>query len=197
MIVEIHGLELFGHHGVGEDERERRPGLPLRRELELGERGARTRSRRRVDYRAVARRVRELSDARPYKLLESLAAAVADESAARFAVEAVTVRVRKPASRGRNGRRLPLRGRGRLDVQLVARVPDAVGPEARRRSRRRRTRDRSAARHGPVPRRRDRVPLRRSLLGDGARRRASRRVGDPRTLLALTVTSRCAGTQTR
>ena len=49
-----------------------------------------------VDYRAVAACVREVSDAASYRLIETLASAVADELAARFAAERVTVRVRKP-----------------------------------------------------------------------------------------------------
>ena len=40
--------------------------------------------------------VREVSDAKNYKLIESLAAAAADDIASRFDVESVTVRVRKP-----------------------------------------------------------------------------------------------------
>jgi dihydroneopterin aldolase len=40
--------------------------------------------------------VQEVSDARAYHLLEALATAVADELMARFPVERVTVRVRKP-----------------------------------------------------------------------------------------------------
>jgi dihydroneopterin aldolase len=40
--------------------------------------------------------VRELSDARSYKLLESLALTAAEAIVARVAVDAATVRVRKP-----------------------------------------------------------------------------------------------------
>ena len=49
-----------------------------------------------LDYRAVRDAVRDVSDAKNYKLIESLAAAVADDVASRFDVESVTVRVRKP-----------------------------------------------------------------------------------------------------
>jgi dihydroneopterin aldolase len=49
-----------------------------------------------VDYRAVRDTVRELSDARSYNLLESLAAAVAEAIVARFDVDSAIVRVRKP-----------------------------------------------------------------------------------------------------
>jgi dihydroneopterin aldolase len=95
VIVEIHGLEVFGHHGVGDDER--RAGqtflfdvtveVPEPHEDELEST---------LDYRAIRDSVREVSDARSYKLLESLAAASADAIVTRFAVDAVTVRVRKP-----------------------------------------------------------------------------------------------------
>jgi dihydroneopterin aldolase len=50
-----------------------------------------------VDYRAVAACVREVSDAREYRLLEVLAAAVADELKERFPTATrVRVQVRKP-----------------------------------------------------------------------------------------------------
>jgi dihydroneopterin aldolase len=49
-----------------------------------------------VDYRAVRDLVRELSDGRSYKILESLAQAAVEAIVARFAVDAATVRVRKP-----------------------------------------------------------------------------------------------------
>ncbi len=95
MIVEIHGLEVFGHHGAGEEERRRGQPflfdvtleLPEPREDELDAT---------LDYRAVRDAVRAVSDAKNYKLIESLAAAAADDIASRFAVESVTVRVRKP-----------------------------------------------------------------------------------------------------
>ena len=49
-----------------------------------------------VDYRAVAACVRDVSDAREYRLIEVLASSVANELAERFATERVRVRVRKP-----------------------------------------------------------------------------------------------------
>jgi dihydroneopterin aldolase len=96
VIVEIHGLEIVGRHGVGEAER--RDGQPFLFDvtLEVAEPdedaiGAT------VDYRAVRDTLRALSDARSYRLLETLAGAAADAIVAAFAVESVTVRVRKPA----------------------------------------------------------------------------------------------------
>jgi 7,8-dihydroneopterin aldolase/epimerase/oxygenase len=94
MIVELVGLEVFGRHGVDDDEREHGRTFFYDVALEVprpdgDELGAT------VDYRAVAAAVRDVSDARSYKLIESLAAAVADELARRFRVPA-RVTVRKP-----------------------------------------------------------------------------------------------------
>jgi dihydroneopterin aldolase len=95
VIVEIHGLEVFGHHGVGQTERQRGQQFLFDVTLEVHEpRGDELEAT--LDYRAVRDAVRELSDAKTYKLLESLAAAVADEIASRFGVDSVSVRVRKP-----------------------------------------------------------------------------------------------------
>jgi dihydroneopterin aldolase len=66
-------------------------------ELDVGERGSSDRIEDAVDYGAVARAVREVSDAHAYDLLEALAGAVADDLQARFAPERVRVRVSKPA----------------------------------------------------------------------------------------------------
>ncbi len=96
MIVELRGVELWGHHGVLEEER--RDGQPFLFdvELEVGERGASDRIEDAVDYREVVVAIRELSDGTQFDLLEALAPAVADLLLERFAVEWVRVRVRKP-----------------------------------------------------------------------------------------------------
>jgi dihydroneopterin aldolase len=96
VIVEVHGLEVFGHHGVAEEERQR--GQPFLFDVTLEVREPQEDElEATLDYRAVRDAVREVSDAKNYKLIESLAAAAADDIASRFAVESVTVRVRKPA----------------------------------------------------------------------------------------------------
>jgi 7,8-dihydroneopterin aldolase/epimerase/oxygenase len=95
VIVEIHGLEVFGRHGVDEDERRDGQQFLVDVTLELPE-PAEDSIDATVDYRAVRDTVRELSDARSYKLLESLAQAAAEAIVARFTVDAATVRVRKP-----------------------------------------------------------------------------------------------------
>ncbi len=99
MIVELRGLEIFGHHGVGEEERERGQVFVYDIELEVGGRGLSDRIEDAVDYRDVAGLVREISEARQFRLLEALAPAVADALMERFAPEWVRVRVRKPEVR--------------------------------------------------------------------------------------------------
>ncbi|HEX5247144.1 MAG TPA: dihydroneopterin aldolase [Gaiellaceae bacterium] len=95
--VELHGLRVFGHHGVYEEERARGQDFLFDVELEVGERGSSDRIEDAVDYSAVARTVREISEANAYALLEALALAVADELRARFHADRATVRVTKPA----------------------------------------------------------------------------------------------------
>lgn len=94
--IELRGLELPGCHGVLEHEREAGQPFIYDLELELPEPRADDLEAT-VDYREIVELVRELSDERQFKLLESLAAAVADALLERFAtVERVRVRVRKP-----------------------------------------------------------------------------------------------------
>jgi dihydroneopterin aldolase len=95
--VEVRGLEIFGHHGVEDDER--RSGQLFLFDLWLDAPEAASRSDRiedAVDYREVAATVRAVSDGTTFALLEALAAAVADALVARFPLERVRVRVRKP-----------------------------------------------------------------------------------------------------
>jgi dihydroneopterin aldolase len=93
--VELVGLEVFGRHGVDEEEREQGRTFFYDVALEVGA-PAGDRLEDTVDYRAVAACVREVSDAAQYRLIENLAAAVADELASRFPADRVRVRVRKP-----------------------------------------------------------------------------------------------------
>jgi dihydroneopterin aldolase len=96
-VIEVHGLELFAHHGVGEEERERGQRFLFDLDLVADEAGARTDALSdTVDYRDVVACVRAVSDGRRFALLEALAAAVADALLARFALRRVRVRVRKP-----------------------------------------------------------------------------------------------------
>lgn len=95
MIVELKGLEVFGRHGVHEEEQ--RWGQPFWFDvrLEVGDRGATDELGEAVDYTEVAAAVHEVSVGRRFDLLEALASAVADELQGRFAPEHLTVRVRK------------------------------------------------------------------------------------------------------
>jgi dihydroneopterin aldolase len=97
--VELHALRVFGHHGVHEHEKRDGQDFLFDVELDVGERGLSDRLEDAVDYSAVARAVREVSEARSYDLLEALAAAVADELLQRFAADRARVRVTKPAVR--------------------------------------------------------------------------------------------------
>jgi dihydroneopterin aldolase len=95
MKVELHAVELYGYHGVGEDERANGQRFVYDVELEVGDRGADDRIEHAVDYRDVAACLREVAGGQ-FQLLEALATAVADAMVERFAPERVTVRVRKP-----------------------------------------------------------------------------------------------------
>ncbi|HYZ77048.1 MAG TPA: dihydroneopterin aldolase [Gaiellaceae bacterium] len=94
--VELAGLEIFGYHGVNEDERRDGQRLLYDVWLDVGDAGASDRIEEAVDYREVAACVREVSDAHRYHLLEALAGAMAEALLGRFPVAAVRVRVRKP-----------------------------------------------------------------------------------------------------
>ncbi len=96
MRIELRGIELHGYHGVLDEERERGQRFLFDVELEVGEAGASDRLDDAVDYRDVVACVREVSDARAYRLLEALASGVADELVARFPLVEARVRVRKP-----------------------------------------------------------------------------------------------------
>jgi dihydroneopterin aldolase len=96
--VELHGIELRGHHGLLEEERQAGQRFVYDVELEVGERGASDRIEDAVDYREVAAVVVEVN-ARQFRLLEALASALADALVERFPAERVRVRVRKPEVR--------------------------------------------------------------------------------------------------
>ncbi len=97
IVVELRNLRVFGRHGVHAHEREQGQDFLFDVDLEVGERGVSDRLEDAVDYGAVARAVKEVSDAEAYDLLEALATAVADELLRRFGAERVVVRVTKPA----------------------------------------------------------------------------------------------------
>jgi 7,8-dihydroneopterin aldolase/epimerase/oxygenase len=96
MIVELHGLHVFGYHGVYEEEQRLGQLFLFDVELEVGERGADDRLDGAIDYSEVAAAIRELSSARRFDLIEALATATAEVLYERFSPERVRVRVRKP-----------------------------------------------------------------------------------------------------
>ena len=100
MILELEGLEIFGHHGVLHEERRDGQTFLYDISLEVGEAAVSDRIEDAVDYREVANCVREVSDARQFNLIEALAGSVADALVARFEVDLVRVRVRKPQPGG-------------------------------------------------------------------------------------------------
>ena len=95
MIVELHGLEVFGYHGAYEEEQRNGQLFLWDVQLDVGERGADDDLEHAVDYTLVAARIRELSDARRFDLLEALATMVADALYAEFGPKRLKLRVRK------------------------------------------------------------------------------------------------------
>jgi dihydroneopterin aldolase len=96
--VELRGLELFGYHGATEEERRDGQRFLFDVELLLETRATETDAlAHTLDYRDAAALVREISDRRPYVLLEALAAACAEGLLQRFPViQVARVRIRKP-----------------------------------------------------------------------------------------------------
>jgi 7,8-dihydroneopterin aldolase/epimerase/oxygenase len=95
MIVEVHGLELFGRHGVNDDERRDGQTFLFDVRLEVAEPKEDTIDAT-VDYRQVRDIVTRVNDHESYRLLETLAAAAADALTAALPVTRVRVSVRKP-----------------------------------------------------------------------------------------------------
>jgi 7,8-dihydroneopterin aldolase/epimerase/oxygenase len=96
IVVELKGLEIFGHHGATEEEQDRGQTFLFDVRLEVSNAALSDRLEDAVDYEDVAATVRDVSEARRFHLLEALAAAVADAVNERFDVGHVRVRVRKP-----------------------------------------------------------------------------------------------------
>jgi 7,8-dihydroneopterin aldolase/epimerase/oxygenase len=95
MRIELTGIELQGLHGVLDEERSQGQRFRFDVTVELAE-PARDDIDAAVDYRELVACVREISDGHAFQLLETLAAAVADELRRRFPLEHVQVRVGKP-----------------------------------------------------------------------------------------------------
>jgi dihydroneopterin aldolase len=101
LIIELHGLEVFGYHGAYEEEQRNGQLFLWDVQLDVGDRGADDDLERALDYTHVAAKIRELSDGRRYNLLEALASSVADALYEQFAPKRLKLRVRKqPAGLG-------------------------------------------------------------------------------------------------
>ena len=95
MIVEVHGLELFGRHGVNDDERRDGQAFIFDVWLEINH-PREDAIDATVDYRRVRDIVKSVNEAKSYRLLETLAAAAADALNAELPLRKVRVSVRKP-----------------------------------------------------------------------------------------------------
>ena len=95
MIIEVHGVEVFGHHGVNEDERRNGQTFLVDVWLHVPDPSddvvAAT-----VDYRRVRDIVRAVNESAAFQLLETFAGAIADSVREELLPDQVTVRVRKP-----------------------------------------------------------------------------------------------------
>jgi dihydroneopterin aldolase len=96
--IEITGLSLYTHHGVGAAEREVGQRLVFDLSFEVGECDATVTDRVEdtVDYADVCQQVALAAQERSYKTLERLCSAVADRMIDRYDAETVTVRATKP-----------------------------------------------------------------------------------------------------
>ena len=96
--IEISGLSLYTHHGVGAAEREVGQRLVFDLSFEVGECDATVTDRVEdtVDYADVCQQVALAAQERSYKTLERLCSAVADRMIDRYDAETVTVRATKP-----------------------------------------------------------------------------------------------------
>lgn len=96
--VEIVGLSVYTHHGVGEAEREVGQRLVFDIDFELEDCDATVTDRVEdtVDYADVCEQVYLAAQERSYKTLERLCSAVADRLLERYSAESVTVRAAKP-----------------------------------------------------------------------------------------------------
>ncbi len=96
--VEVSGLSLYTHHGVGEAEREVGQRLVFDLRLDVGECDATLTDRLEdtVDYGQVCQTVALVAQQRSYRTLERLCAAVADRLLADYEAESVWVKASKP-----------------------------------------------------------------------------------------------------
>jgi dihydroneopterin aldolase len=97
--IVLKNIRLDGRHGFYDEERTRLQPFEVDVELvvDLQRAGVDDDLAKSIDYAAVYAIVREVVEARSYRLLEAIAEAISREILAAFAVSEVRVRVRKPA----------------------------------------------------------------------------------------------------
>jgi len=95
MIVEIHGVEVFGHHGVGEQERRQGQTFLVDVTLQIPEPSSDALTGT-IDYRRVRDVVHAVNESGSFQLLETFTRAIADSVHEELLPERVRVRVRKP-----------------------------------------------------------------------------------------------------
>lgn len=93
----VEGIKFHGFHGLTKLERQVgvRLSVDVTIEMDLEKSGRSDRMIDTVDYALVHRKVIEVGRGKSYKLLETFALKLLDEFLAEFAVDRVTVRVRK------------------------------------------------------------------------------------------------------
>lgn len=95
MIVEVHGVEVFGHHGAGEQERRQGQTFLVDVTLQLPEPSVDALTGT-IDYRRVRDIIHAVNEAGSFQLLETFTRAIADSVHEELLPEHVRVRVRKP-----------------------------------------------------------------------------------------------------
>jgi dihydroneopterin aldolase len=95
MIVDVSGVEVFGHHGADEHERRQGQTFFVDVSLQLPEPGADELAAT-IDYRRVRDIVHAVSDSGSFQLLETFTRAIADSIYEELLPQHVRVRVRKP-----------------------------------------------------------------------------------------------------
>lgn len=95
--IRIHNMSFYGYHGVAATERDLGGRFQVDVELclDLRPAGASDAIEDTVDYKAVYELVAEIQRSNRFRLLEAFAHAVAEGLLSSFAVDQVTVRVRK------------------------------------------------------------------------------------------------------
>jgi dihydroneopterin aldolase len=112
-VIRLEGLSVFGHHGASAPERKAGTRLDVEVTLELDTRRAETSDRLddTVSYDDIEAAVRRVVEEESFRLLEALAARVADTCLQRFKATRVSVRLTKQNLAWPSG--------GRVGVEVV------------------------------------------------------------------------------